>query len=964
MEKINIIAFCLPLVIFAFWEILGYATLSLLRTQRNTLQNMLMAPAIGIAVTLLFVFSFNRIGIPIGHFALPLTLILLVGSIGVLAWKKPIFAGRCYLPFFLIFLLTLFLVGRPLLEFGFDWVSYSNDDMANYSLGAMRFLHDGYYQVPDFTLLLKHKDYTLNYWFMHALENHRGGSELIIAWASGTFKVATIKMFMPIIMALHLSLISVASALIATSRRYRCAALVLCLLLAFSALMALGTLYQLIAQVGGCALLAAGAILLLQPFTLHKKGIFLHQSILIGIIFSALTIYYPEITPFLGLSFVLYLVVSVLQGWRPNKQFYVSLSGAIALALLFLNTYTIGAIHFFLRQLHGGAHAMSASELKGALFPYYLMPSGMANLWGMQAIAIYPTEPWMSISIAIGTILFIVSIVAIVWSIWRRLSAAGCIAFIMLCTGFVLFTKHADFGLFKLAMYIQPFLLGALTIAIFSWIKSPRGKTLFFAFIIICGIYGQSYYLNRSRALTAGGLTEIVYGSNTKINQEFANLIAPIPVDDKIVSADFNLCVLKFQSYMARGREFDMLTFPVYYNIKTDFLSPFMKLTQSGEKLYRTYLKEFHELTTQFFPLQFDLHDPKDPNKKDSFFGVTTLQHINPDKTWLVQDTVNRGIMNKRYVMSEGTRNFIVQPWNEVKNRLIYISSTRGPIYYAVGNDKKILISLNNVENDTAYPHELMQAVRRYLLFRIVNPSHRFRVEFNLTTSFQADGINQLPKTDVIGKKRIHLPFIGNGSARVFSPPITPQIIRGIPYIEIDMNSEGKQFPDGKTGLMRLYGHNIPKNFRNIVGFARDVSIVSEKEYDQLKAPSFLSHFPLDLKNPNLEYSGIYESGLIGQHSYFMLSQPDPKARLVITGNIPVFHHHPVSPTLIVTVDGRKVGEEKNLAPGHFALRIDIPYRSTRRKIELYFDKSQKCPAGDNRPISAQMTTLGFSDNE
>ncbi len=71
--------------------------------------------------------------------------------------------------------------GWPSLRFGFNWISYGNDDMANYCLAAERFLHHGYYEIPLQTEL-EGRDYTQHYWFMHALQQIRPGSELTIAW--------------------------------------------------------------------------------------------------------------------------------------------------------------------------------------------------------------------------------------------------------------------------------------------------------------------------------------------------------------------------------------------------------------------------------------------------------------------------------------------------------------------------------------------------------------------------------------------------------------------------------------------------------------------------------------------------------------------------------------------------------------------------------------------------------------
>lgn len=141
----HLYAFCLPIILFSYWAIVGYAVLGLLRSRRYTLQNLLLAPVVGFALTLLIVFWLNRAGLPIHDFARVLAFVLLIASSVFFYWKKPLFPTKYYLPFVGIFLLALGLVGSPFLKFGFDWVSYANDDMANYALGATRFLNHGFF---------------------------------------------------------------------------------------------------------------------------------------------------------------------------------------------------------------------------------------------------------------------------------------------------------------------------------------------------------------------------------------------------------------------------------------------------------------------------------------------------------------------------------------------------------------------------------------------------------------------------------------------------------------------------------------------------------------------------------------------------------------------------------------------------------------------------------------------------
>jgi hypothetical protein len=87
-----------------------------------------------------------------------------------------------YLPFAAVLLAALVLTGRPMFLFGFDWVSFCNDDMANYCLGAHRVLDFGYFDQPDAEQLVRGRDYVQQMWFLHVPGMHRPGSEMILAF--------------------------------------------------------------------------------------------------------------------------------------------------------------------------------------------------------------------------------------------------------------------------------------------------------------------------------------------------------------------------------------------------------------------------------------------------------------------------------------------------------------------------------------------------------------------------------------------------------------------------------------------------------------------------------------------------------------------------------------------------------------------------------------------------------------
>lgn len=984
----NLIAFSLPLFLFAFFSLIGLATLSLLNTQRNTLQNILLAPAIGVALTLLPIFWINRYGIPINQFALQLCICLILFSIVILSWKKPLFPIKYYWPFAGVLFLALLLIGRPLLQFGFDWVSFCNDDMANYCLAAARFAKHGYFDIPSVDDLIQAKDYSLFYWFMHVPGLSRSGCELILAFVSSVTQLTPLQIFMPVILCLHLTLISVTSALVCQAnykniyKNKRKIALIAGLLLAFSAQNALGSLYQLIAQVSGLSLLIASLILLLQPFQHHKKYLPLSQAILLAIIVTALLITYPEVLPFSVISFVIYFILITAKGWRINQAFCLTLALTAIFIVIFANFYLLNAFYFILGQSTKGTSSIFTEKL---LFPYYLLPSGFADFWGLKPIAYYGAlsrlDSWYSpattltIKILCGFLFSLMMLTLIIKNFFDKRDVAPIVVLVMLALGIWLFINVSDFGLFKLSMYIQPFIIATIATSLFYYFHRWLPRAFIVITFILLNFSTLHYYVNRSRALTPGNLTEIAYASHTKINTEFKNLIANLPADAILVSNDFNIVSMKFQSFMAVNKPLIQPVTMVWNNVinslirvnkripKTLLNNHFLdKMVFRHKETFAAFYKYYatkHNMQT-FSLLNID----KDQDQTHFIFceiPICVDNHDCSNRIYLINNTNIRGILNSRHFPSNQATNFVITPLNQVHNILNFVDSSIGQIYYSKLFLKEN-VSLYKFETDILFPNHIMQSVGRYLLFRIYNPTPKVRLALSITNTLDGDGDNKLPEVLVIGDQRIQLPLIGRGAARVFSQPFTPQIINGIPYITIDMNRSAKMFPKVMSGIMKLYGTSHPLDVRQTVSFARDISVISDDDYQMLNPPSLISRFPEDLMNQDLEYSGIYEDGWIGEHAFFRLKQLATSNHLLIRGVLAKINRDFSGTHLTILLDSKKIAES-TLKPGEFTLKIRIPETTPVtqiKKIELQFSQLQKLPNGDNRPEAAQISLIGF----
>ena len=168
MHAINLFAFCLPFLMLTYWFALGLPLITWLTPEFNaTPRGWLLAAPVGMALQLLLVFVFNYFfNFPIQSFAVPLTITLLIMALALSYWQRSEIAWKNFSqfwPFILIIVLALCLTGWPLLRYGFNWVSYGNDDWMNYNLAAIRFLHHGFRALPDLNSMLKNQNYSLYY---------------------------------------------------------------------------------------------------------------------------------------------------------------------------------------------------------------------------------------------------------------------------------------------------------------------------------------------------------------------------------------------------------------------------------------------------------------------------------------------------------------------------------------------------------------------------------------------------------------------------------------------------------------------------------------------------------------------------------------------------------------------------------------------------------------------------------
>ncbi len=289
--------------------------------------------------------------------------------------------------------------------------------------------------------------------------------------------------------------------------------------------------------------------------------------------------------------------------------------------------------------------------------------------------------------------------------------------------------------------------------------------------------------------------------------------------------------------------------------------------------------------------------------------------------------------------------------------------SELSPHYYSSARFKAAFFQRENepISKKTSFFH----GTGRFNVFRIIHPSPDLRVIVDFSRTSLGYGRTKLPeKAIVVADDDYPLPFVGSGSARIVSAVIKPECYEGQAYFMIDFGDTARVIEKIKTGLMRWYGVKFALDDRRLIGFTRDISVITDEQYRNLPRPTKISVFPRDLlEDKGLEYSGIYEDGWIGRDAFFKLAASHTGQVLYFKGyipDIPRFEKQGVDAT--ISINGRPT-EVVNLKAGKFTLTRLIKDSSDTTSISLHFSDAQVYDTDkDKREVSAFVDELSIND--
>lgn len=955
--------FLLIIGLFSFFTFIGQAVLSGLKVRFGVLWSWFLAPSMGMGITVLFINGISKWGHPIKPYGPWVTLVLAVAAVAVFIWRRPVFPFRKLLPFGAVLFLYLLYTGWPMFLFGFKWISYGNDDMANYTLAAERFLNNSYYFLPEQTQL-EGTDYSQHFWFMHALQQIRPGSEMLLAWSCSITGLNPHQVFMPVIFAMSLVQMCGLGALVLYRGRYRRLALLAMALLAISPLFSLGTLYQLIAQVAGIALLISACSLML------RETRFAWNTLLAtGLLVASMGITYPEVSPFIGLSICVYAFR--MRYANPSGIGVFSKRIAVIAVLTFVimgfNTYQF--INTLILQSLGsaGLGAMAdISQIDGlVLFPWTLVPSFLPMIFGLWPFGVVGNDPQLSIVVALGIVLLVLLLVRVAFGVVKSIPTA-VLGIIMIPLGFYLFFKKQDFGLFKLGMFAQPVIAFFLAQG-FVWLWERRLHRITTAALLVyfgATVYSHHYYVRSSIGDVGGGLTEVVGASQNGV----AFKPPPDVKFDSIESDITNVVSAKMLAMYTQGIDTRFLSRNYMDNVANiaplDFLrNPDPEYGDQRSQMLRPLRYLRWMLPDELMKGNVAAYNMMPMKSIDNSWSETSFRHLDYKNPLFVALQTKYDHFNKfasQIGEETGWREqavYMYKPLSEVKDRLIFIHSEKGPHYYSSARYRAAFFQRER--EPISQGKRFFHGTGPYTMFQVLNPTDNIRLMIDFTRTSLGGARSYLPPHAVIiGDDTYPVNFVGSGSARVFSQPVKPQIFEGLSYLALDLGEEPQMIKKEVTGLMRLYGLKYNLDDRRLVGFTRDISIVTEDQYRHLKRPARISKLPDDIyNNPGLEYSGLFEDGWLGDQAYVCLTSARKGDIVTFKGEVPDLPAFRDGLILTMTINGKEP-EPVVLHPGTFTINRFVTEDCDVTQIQLQFNKAETYGKVDARHLTAFINEL------
>jgi hypothetical protein len=789
-------------------------------------------------------------------------------------------------------------------------------------------------------------------WSIYVVKGERTGVETLLAIVAATTHLRSFQAFMSFVIAGHLALVSATAALGWSIRSRVRDAWFVGVLMAVSPETSLGVFNQLLGQVFGLAVFTAQIAFVSQNVRTASLalGDRLTNGATNGVLLAGQMLIYPELIPIAALSFVIVAVVQAVRGRGVIREALVPTAVALGVCALGSgSSLERMLVLIYSRMYEAQVGAPSGTGLSSA-FPYFLLPSGLANLWGLTTLTTYQGA-LLSVAIAVGMLL---TIAALAWACSRVFKAEPAAAALLIMAGLSIvgFASRNGFALFKLGMYAQPLLIVSLVALLGTSLRQRVARWVVVLVICAAGAATQWTYAQTSinGRFGVAGFVQVRDASSHHLLTSLAAIESDHGGFDAYATDTDNGVLARYEAgYVGSDPLFTFWrTFPV---------GPVTRIAP-GDALRPDFLSELNysrRLLRAVRPLVM--------TGRFSFQAHGAQQFTLPDfanrysRVGLIHTGALGTVLNRSMRAYDGAL-VAEMPERSMRNDLVFVPTEIGED----PNEGQPIrsVSLFQLEPDYFNPGSTMEGIGRYLLFAVLRPTAKARMLMSISDSIGADTDRSLPRSAcLIAGKREALPFVGDGSARIVSAPFETQQVGTYSLVGLDMGAPRKHFPVAREGLMKLYGREVDLDPRMLTAYARNISLISESEYQAMRPPTYLPDVRASLTNENVLYSGIYEDGWVSARANLTLSGLGGASDFVVRGFVPLIGDRGFATDAVITLDGRLV-RRLHLPVGSFVVRVPVSASAEKHTVGFGFSATQRLPSGDGRPVAAFLNSVGF----
>jgi len=559
------------------------------------------------------------------------------------------------------------------------------------------------------------------------------------------------------------------------------------------------------------------------------------------------------------------------------------------------------------------------------------LPHGAAVLFGLSDAQRLPDVTWLSIVIIAGFVLGAICL-------WRAAADAlhlqpyAYLFLTMALSAAAVSRSPNAFGLFKMSLYIQPLLVATMAAAANRLPRASIGAVV-------------AAYLLASAAPHAMAVTQST-GTLPGLASVGVNL--PRLAGGTILETDTSTSVPEslLQIYL-KGVPQEPLNGRAAPTLDSQWVNRFERPLVGGLNPYATELAASDRLSSEI-TRAYRRADP---------FGFSTLfqQRQFAGRLVLASLGLKAGYFNgMQRTIDEHF--FTYADVASVKNFLVFVNSDKTLDSYHFTQQSSYFAA----EKDLFQEGSRFYGIGRYFLFEVLNPSDQFRVRVSLSKTLMGDGRTNLPsRARILSSQDVPLGLVGAGAANVFSPPVHSIYVEGRHLVGIDFQDELISPPNRKEGLMRLYNRQIPIDVRKMIGYGRDISVISEEDYRRLDRPRSISRWPEDLlRGAGVEFSGFYEDGWVSNRAFLKLGPSNPGEHLAIRGDVPGIGSLAAAGNVLTVRINGVIAATEALHPGSFEVNIPISQAMDVTTVDLGFALQQKLPSPDDRPVAAHIKEL------